>query len=186
MTGRGVRRGKRTARISGCCASCAGSMLTQRLNFHKATRSDLQNSILSQKRAAGSCLIKFPSSAPPPATKVDPNLFLPPPMTLCPPERVTRLMHWNQPLPVGGGCENMGNTCFLNSVLQCLTYTVPLANLMLSREHTGSCTALGFCLYCALEKHIIAVLNAHRRSVAPKDIVRNLQSLSARALCLLL
>lgn len=61
----------------------------------------------------------------------------PPQRILFPPEKIC--MDWQQTQSVGVGLQNLGNTCFLNSTLQCLTYTPPLANYMLSLEHTQSC-----------------------------------------------
>jgi len=46
---------------------------------------------------------------------------------------------WNDIRNVGPGLVNLGNTCFLNSVIQCLTYTPPLANYLLSGEHKKNC-----------------------------------------------
>lgn len=48
-------------------------------------------------------------------------------------------MAWRKTTAAGSGLHNHGNTCFLNSVVQCITYTPPLANYLLSREHSTNC-----------------------------------------------
>jgi len=44
---------------------------------------------------------------------------------------------------VGAGLQNLGNTCFVNATIQCLTYTVPFVNYLLTLNHSASCK---FCL----------------------------------------
>lgn len=56
---------------------------------------------------------------------------------LFPTERLS--LKWERVYRVGAGLHNLGNTCFLNSTLQCLTYTPPLASYLLSKEHTRNC-----------------------------------------------
>lgn len=48
-------------------------------------------------------------------------------------------LEWQQSQGAGAGLYNLGQTCFINSVLQCLTYTPPLANYFLSGVHSLSC-----------------------------------------------
>uniref|UniRef100_A0A8C0UKY9 Ubiquitin carboxyl-terminal hydrolase 42-like n=1 Tax=Cyanistes caeruleus TaxID=156563 RepID=A0A8C0UKY9_CYACU len=60
----------------------------------------------------------------------------------------------------GAGLFNLGNTCYINVILQCLTYTPPLANYLLSYEHSQSCQQQGFCMMCTMEAHVRKLLNS--------------------------
>ena len=73
------------------------------------------------------------------------------------------------------GLINLGNTCFLNSTLQCLMHTIPLKNYLLNEIHSKRCRIKGPCLFCSLESFINQCESANRGKLAPRDIVNNLK-----------
>ncbi|KAM9584585.1 ubiquitin carboxyl-terminal hydrolase 42-like [Morphnus guianensis] len=93
----------------------------------------------------------------------------PPQRILFPPEMI--YMDWQQRWRAGAGLHNSGNMCFLNSVLQCLTYTPPLANYLLAREHSQSCHQQGFCMMCRMEKHVNSVLRSSGGAIYPLAVI---------------
>ncbi|KAI3702716.1 hypothetical protein L6452_28466 [Arctium lappa] len=79
------------------------------------------------------------------------------------------------------GFRNLGNTCYLNSVLQCLTYTPPLANFCLQLQHTAFCDATvqlekkSGCAFCLLEKRIVRSLSIDLTLDTPGKIIGGLK-----------
>ncbi|NXD23766.1 UBP42 hydrolase, partial [Spelaeornis formosus] len=89
------------------------------------------------------------------------------------PEKIC--MDWQQKRRPGAGLYNLGSTCYLNVILQCLTYTPPLANYLLSRHHSQFCCRQGFCMMCVMEAHVRKVLCSSASAIRPKAVIRVLK-----------
>ncbi|TNN64866.1 Ubiquitin carboxyl-terminal hydrolase 36 [Liparis tanakae] len=85
-------------------------------------------------------------------------------------------LKWERVYRVGAGLHNLGNTCFLNSTVQCLTYTPPLANYLLSKEHSRACHQSGFCMICIMQNHIIQAFANTGNAIKPVSFIRDLKS----------
>ncbi|XP_010085813.1 PREDICTED: ubiquitin carboxyl-terminal hydrolase 36-like, partial [Pterocles gutturalis] len=87
-------------------------------------------------------------------------------------------MTWERIYRIGAGLQNLGNSCFLNSTMQCLTYTPPLANYLLSKEHGRTCNHGGFCMMCVMQEHIIQAFSNSGKAIKPKSFICNLKKIT--------
>ncbi|XP_021563332.1 ubiquitin carboxyl-terminal hydrolase 36 [Carlito syrichta] len=99
-----------------------------------------------------------------------------PQKVLFPTERLS--LRWERVFRVGAGLHNLGNTCFLNATIQCLTYTPPLANYLLSKEHARNCHQGSFCMLCVMQNHIIQAFANSGNAIKPVSFIRDLKKIA--------
>lgn len=143
--------------------------------------SDVSNHTLSLGPGPGAVVYSNPSvpdkSKPsPPKDQVLGDGIAPPQKVLFPSEKIC--LKWQQAHRVGAGLQNLGNTCFANAALQCLTYTPPLANYMLSHEHSKTCHAEGFCMMCTMQAHITQALSNPGDVIKPMFVISEMRCIA--------
>ncbi|XP_054991299.1 ubiquitin carboxyl-terminal hydrolase 42 isoform X1 [Sorex araneus] len=142
---------------------------------------DVSNHTLALGPVPGA--VVYSSSSVPDKSKPSPQKdqalgdgIAPPQKVLFPSEKIC--LKWQQTHRVGAGLQNLGNTCFANAALQCLTYTPPLANYMLSHEHSKTCHAEGFCMMCTMQAHITQALSNPGDVIKPMFVINEMRRIA--------
>ncbi|KIK67789.1 hypothetical protein GYMLUDRAFT_36569 [Collybiopsis luxurians FD-317 M1] len=86
-------------------------------------------------------------------------------------------LSWPHDARLGSGLYNTGNTCFLNSSIQCLLHTPPLLHLLRKHDHNNCPSRNKFCMSCAL-RTVAIQSHSSRAPFSPNAITGRLQAIA--------
>ncbi|KAH6774297.1 ubiquitin-specific protease 18 [Perilla frutescens var. hirtella] len=95
---------------------------------------------------------------------------------LFPYEEFVQFFNWEKPGYPPCGLINCGNSCFANVVLQCLTYTRPLATYFLEKNHKIECRMDTWCFLCEFQNHVKRASWSHTAFI-PINIISRLHNI---------
>ncbi|KAI0375867.1 cysteine proteinase [Pilatotrama ljubarskyi] len=84
---------------------------------------------------------------------------------------------WPSGVTVGTGLNNTGNTCFLNSALQCLLHTPPLLHVLSKHSKSDPSPKNSYCMACALRQVMYEAFNKPH-SITPYPVITKLQAIA--------
>ncbi|KAG6842045.1 hypothetical protein C0991_003571 [Blastosporella zonata] len=81
---------------------------------------------------------------------------------------------WPENCNRGNGLYNSGNTCFLNSALQCLLHTPPLLRMLIAHNKASCAVDKGFCMSCNMRMVMAEAHGKGAKAFAPTPITTKL------------